>query len=111
MELAGLETLKPERVQQGRVFALEDASDLTPDRDHLVAVVGVRGHVDVGEDLVEDGEVVGTEGASPARALLHVAPAAAPEALHAVGERRAPEVGETGLHAPARIRVDLEALA
>jgi hypothetical protein len=39
MELSRGEPLVSERVQQRRVLALENPSDLPADRDHLVAVI------------------------------------------------------------------------
>ena len=111
MEVPGREALVAERVQQRRVPAGEHVGDLPADGDHLVAVVRVRGHEHVRAHVVEDGEVVRGERADAAGADLAVARAAALEALQAVRERGAPEVGEAGLDRAGGVGVDLELVA
>ena len=108
MQVAGGEALVAERVEQRGVLAEQRARDLAAHGDHLVAVVRVGGHEDVRAHVVEDREVVDGEGAGAAGAHLAVLRAAALEALHAVRERGAPEVGEAGLDGAGGIRVDLE---
>ena len=73
VQVAGGEALVAERVQQRGVLAGQNVGDLAAHRDHLVAVVGVRGHEDVGAHVVEHREVVDGERAGAARADLAIA--------------------------------------
>src|SRR5207244_8212727 len=84
MEIAGLEALEAERVEQRRVLADEHLRHLAADADHLVAVVRVEDCVHVRLQIVEDREVVGGERADAARARGLVERPAALEAAHRV---------------------------
>src|SRR5829696_6206655 len=106
VQVAGGEALVAEGMQQRGVLAAQRARDLAADRDHLVAVVGVRDDVGVGAHVIEHGEVVGGEAADAARANVTVARADAVEAAEAAAQRRAELVGERRLDAPGRIGVD-----
>src|ERR671911_3035964 len=95
VQVAGREALVAERVQQAGVLSEHDVRDFPPHGDHLVAVVRVGDDEDVRPHEIEDREVVGREGPDAAGADVVILRARALEALHAVRERGAPEVGRS----------------
>src|SRR6266481_7429999 len=97
MQVAGRETFESEWVEQARVLADDDLRHLTPDADHLVAVIRVEDRVDVRLQVVEDREVVGGECADAARAGVSVEREATLEAAERMRERGAPHVRKTGI--------------
>jgi hypothetical protein len=93
------------------VLAAQDSGDLAADRDHLVAVVGVGGHVHVGAQIVKHGEVVHRERAHAARAGLPVTLPSPLEPRQAMRQRRRPQLGELSVHSPRRVGVNREGVA
>src|SRR5574341_848454 len=94
-----LEALESEGFQQFGALASEEAGHLLSDPDHLEAMVGVGDDVYVGAHEVKDREVIRRERAHPSRRLLGREPARALVPLHAMRQRRQPDVVEVVAHA------------
>src|SRR3546814_20760372 len=80
----------PEGGEKRALLAQDLLRDQLADAQHLVAVVGIRDHVAVLAEDVEDGEGVGREAADTAGLLVVIEARLALEPLVAVGTRRRP---------------------
>jgi hypothetical protein len=85
MEPAFGEAGEAERIEQVAVIAADIVGDQLADADHLVAMVGIRDHIDVLAEAVEHGEAVRREAADAARRLLLIELDLAFETLLAAG--------------------------